>query len=135
MLPILREHHNSLNVNFSLSCVETLTEAFRIFNGVMTDEEPYLIINTSGLSIEIKDSHKDNSLPQEVPPSHRTTWQGWKEVYRMKKSKSSQQKQLDTKALINLAILNYQPAIQPAVAATNATTSAYQPNIISSINA
>ena len=38
-------------------------EAYRIYKGAMTDEEPYLVINRCGLSIEIKDSNKEGSLP------------------------------------------------------------------------
>lgn len=63
MLPLLKEHHNSFNLNFSLSCLETIMEAYRIYKGAMTDEEPYHIINKCGLSVEIKDSNKEYSQP------------------------------------------------------------------------
>ncbi|KAL4465070.1 hypothetical protein ABPG72_009448 [Tetrahymena utriculariae] len=107
MLPLLKEHHNSFNLNVTLSCLETIMEAYRIYKGTMTDEEPYMIINKTGLPIEVKDSNKENSQPQELQNQQKTKWQGWKEVYAQRMQKQKQiQKLNDNKALINLNILN-----------------------------
>ncbi|EAR98069.2 PH domain protein, putative (macronuclear) [Tetrahymena thermophila SB210] len=107
MLPLLKEHHNSFNLNVTLSCLETIMEAYRIYKGTMTDEEPYMIINKTGLPIEVKDSNKENSQPQELQNQQKTKWQGWKEVYALRMQKQKQvQKLNDNKALINLNILN-----------------------------
>lgn len=53
-------HHNSLNINLSTECIETLLEISKLFTGDMREDNPYCIINRTHKPINIRNSKEGN---------------------------------------------------------------------------
>lgn len=46
-------HINSLNINLSTECIQTLLEVSKLFSGEMREDHPYCIINSTGSAIQL----------------------------------------------------------------------------------
>jgi len=56
-------HHNSLNINLSTECIETLLEISKLFSGDMREDNPYCVINRTTKSIRIRNSKEGTECP------------------------------------------------------------------------
>jgi hypothetical protein len=55
-LPYIKEHLNSLNINITAPFVETMFEAMKIYSGKIYEAQPYLLVNKTGLPLELRET-------------------------------------------------------------------------------